>query len=164
MKQTITCLIICVAMLTSFQNEVIAQEPTKTETINWIIKKLNDYNKAGMALTNSTFSYDNAGDKIKCQGSFAYNYDAEWNKIVIIPLSQINQVSFDPIESTMTIKTIGKKIQVLKLKKYMETEPMYDTNEFVINIDYDSENDLKERFRKAWNRLLSFYTKEKEAF
>lgn len=140
------------------------QDPTKRQTIDWIIQKLNFYATPTIKVGAKTrFFYDSNLDAIKCQTSFD-NY-LENNKMVTIPLKDINKIKRDYIESQLAILTQGKKILTQTLNRNGTTSPYHEYHDyFNLTIDYSRERDLLQRIGKAFERLYTFYPNESEAF
>ena len=89
--------------------QLYAQEPSKSETIEWIVQKLNDYGTYGI-YHEAKFYYEAPEDELWCITNILN--DGKFTDLIAIKLKDINQVEFKVIDSELKIKTLGKVAKV----------------------------------------------------
>jgi len=135
---------------------LFAQQPTKSQTIRWIIEKLSAYGR-NMNHSPIKMYYDAEVDEFVIMGETGELYKNHKYETTI-PIGKIDNIEFDQFDETMIIRTVGQAISTTIEKD------VTNSNLFTIRIDYASEGSLFERMRKAVKRLYDFYEKEEEAF
>jgi len=150
--------VLSIFLFTFLHLGLTAQEPTKKETIKWIISKLNSYayNPVTHFKKEMNFYYDQSTECIICEA--ATSIDAsKYNLFISIPISKIWRVECNSIESTITIRTIGKEIK-------RSGDLNFSGSDESLGFDFDKESNLKSRMLSAFENLMSFFQKKKETF